>query len=645
MDRNCTAELNPVVLRTVLDDIDDIVLIADSSGIIQYVNRAFEKVTGYSFEEVRGKTPSILRSHYHHADYYSRMWQVISAGQPYHGEVINRKKNGTFYFEEKVITPMIDSDGKITHFVSTGRDVTWRRKAERLLRMRFEISELFSGNWPLPLDGIQILLQAIGRHLGAALVEYWARNVHEYERKHQWSVDSDSDEKPIKIKVRSGFAAVVEHRRRSTFFTNLQNNPLFSQVLPDHGCFDAALAAPVMSSEGHIYGMIVVYKAAPESQDTETLNALTDTGLQIGEYFRRREAEARLRNMAYFDMLTGLPNRNFFYDHLQRALHRAKREQTSCAVLFIDLDRFKLINDTSGHHVGDEVIMEVAARLRRVLRPADTVARLAGDEFLILVENFESMSDVQVVCQRILKEFKTPFVIDGREIHLQVSIGVAGYPADGSNPADLIRHADQAMYRAKQVEGSAFTFFNDELDRELIDFLEIQALLLNEIQNGFRNMAVHYQPLVDPISHKLLALEALLRWNHPQRGEISPALFVPHAEKAGLIQKLTEFVLDRVRTDLLVMRESVPEIAINISGKLLYSPDFLDFMRSFVDSNSIDAKRLVLEITETAAVQFFEESRRKLQFLKEMGFRIALDDFGTGHSSLNYLLQLPVDQD
>ncbi len=642
MDHLRATNVDPRLLQAVLDDTDDIVVITDSSGSIQYVNRSFEKITGYAVEEVRGRTPSVLRSRYHDSDYYSNLWQTISIGQTYHGEVINRKKDGTFYFEEKIITPIIDAEGQVTHFVSTGRDVTWRRKAERLLRMRFEISELLLGTWSP--DGLLPVLHAIGRHMGACIVEYWAKSPGEYERTHRWSVDDvDADMIEAKTPAGRGFVAVVEHRRRSTFFTNLQNNPLFSWVLPDSRPFEAALACPVMASGRGLDGIILVYKAAPEAQDSETLAALTDVGSQLGEYFRRRQAETMLTDMAYYDTLTGLPNRNLFYDRLRTALRHAQREQTSLAVLFIDLDRFKLINDTFGHRAGDELIYEAASRLRQALRPEDTVSRLGGDEFLILVENFENISDIQVVCQRIVQAFEAPFPVEEVEVFLQASIGVSCYPADAKDPPDLIRQADQAMYRAKQMEGSAFALFNYELDREVIYSLEIQALLQTEIQNRFVNMQVHYQPQVDPLSRRVLGMEALLRWNHPERGWISPSRFIPSAEKAGMIQRLTEFVFERVSEDLRATGSAIPEVSVNVSGKLLHNPAFLEFIRECVEARKIDASRIVLEITETAAVQFFEESCRKLQALKEMGFRIALDDFGTGHSSLNYLMQLPVD--
>ncbi len=641
MDHAEELTVDPRLLQAVLDDTDDIVIITDAEGIIRYVNRSFERITGFTAEEAQGRTPSLLRSRYHDSDYYKELWQTILQGKPYHGDVINRKKDGTFYFEEKTITPILDSSGRVTHYVSTGRDVTWRRKAERLLRMRFEISEILLRS--SSIDGLMPVLHAIGRHMGAPVVEYWTRNAGRYEKTYSWTVGA-GERRSFVCSVNEGaFLAIVEHRRRSTLFTNLRNNPLFRRRFcsAEGGC-ESLVACPVMASGRELEGMIIVYGPAPEVADEEALAALTEVGSQLGEYIRRKQAEEQLTDLAYYDTVTGLPNRNLFFDRLKTALKHAKRDNTSLAVLFIDMDRFKLINDTFGHRAGDQLLYEAASRLRGCLRPEDTISRLGGDEFLVLLENFANISDIQFVCQRIVNAFADPFIVESHEILLQVSIGISCYPEDAEGPAELLRQADQAMYRAKQLEGSAFAMFNYELDREVVQAMEIQAMLQQEIQNHCAHMMVFYQPQVDPLTRQLKGLEALLRWNDPERGFIEPSLFITPAEKAGMIQPLTEFVFDQVSNDLRHSGKDI-EVSINISGKLLHNPSFLEFVRQRVDRREVDAGKIVLEITETAAVQFFDESCKKLQALKQMGFRIALDDFGTGHSSLNYLMQLPVD--
>lgn len=632
------------LLLTALSDTEDTVVITDSSGTIQYVNRAFEMLTGYSRAEALGRTPSILKSRYHEPSFYGHLWKTIGAGQVYRGEVINRKKSGEFYYEEKVITPIHDSRGNVTHFVSTGRDITWRRKAERLLKMRFEVNSILLRAVSIEA-AMPLLLQAIGRHQGAALTELWHREDGHFVCRTHWAIPDTvvfqfhSAAHDKRLPADQGFAGELARTRRACHFPNLRDNPLFLRRQDvKHTGLEVAVALPIAPSGGEMQGMIVVFKPGIEAEDPDVMATLSDIGLQLGEFQARQQTQARLVHVALVDPLTGLANRSCFDERLKSALDSALSLGNSLAVLLLNIDRFKLINDTFGHEAGDRLLATVGQRLRHLMQPGDLLARLGADQFLALIEN--PSQDVRSECERLLASFHEPFAVAGHNLVLHMSIGASRFPGESSLPVDIVREADHAMVRAKKHDGPSFAVFDPELDREIVRDQQIQAMLRRQLQSGCPDLLLHYQPQVDARAGTICGMEALLRWKM-DGSFISPSIFIPASEKAGMIQGLTSFVFDRVVTELQTESVRLPKISVNVSGQLIHNPDFIAYVRSRADR--VDPARIVFEITETAAIEFFEESRKKLQALREMGFRIALDDFGTGHSSLNYLMELPVD--
>lgn len=632
------------LLLAALEDTQDTVVVTDASGRIQYVNRSFEVLTGYSSAEAIGHTPSILKSRYHEPAFYANLWNTVMAGQVFRGEVINRKKNGELYYDEKVITPILDDSGKVTHFVATGRDITWQRKAERLLRMRFDINSLLLKAISLEA-AMPLILQAIGRHQGAALTELWRREGDHFICHTHWSIPDDivyqfhAAAHDKRLHATEGFAGELMRKQTACYFADLRNHPLFLRRQDvEHTGLEVAIAAPIAPSGGEMEGMIVIFKPGIEAEDPDVLATLTDIGLQLGESHARQRTEASLLSVTSVDPLTGLANRAYFDERLKSALRSALSVGHNLAVLLMDIDRFKLINDTFGHEAGDRLIAEVGQRLRQEIEPGDILARLGGDQFLALIEN--PSPGVQKECRRLLDSLQAPFPVGGHNLVLHMSIGVSRFPGDSSLPVDIIREADHAMGRAKKHDGPSFAIFDPELDREIVRDQQIQAMLRHQIQQGCPDLFLHYQPQVDARVGAICGMEALLRWKM-DGSFISPSIFIPASEKAGMIQGLTSFVFDRVVNELQSESVRLPKISVNVSGQLIHNPDFISFIKSRVDR--VDPARIVFEITETAAIQFFEESRKKLQTLRDLGFRIALDDFGTGHSSLNYLMELPVD--
>ncbi len=351
-----------------------------------------------------------------------------------------------------------------------------------------------------------------------------------------------------------------------------------------------------------------------------------------------------LRQLAYYDPLTRLPNRALLKDRLMVAIANAKRTGKKVAVLFIDLDYFKTVNDTMGHEIGDAVLVQVARRLSSVFREVDTVARFGGDEFVAVVQNIESPEQVIPLCERILELFNTPFEVNGQDIFLGASIGVALYPDNGQDPTTLIKNADMAMYKAKEQGKKSFAFFDKDLDKKVARILELKNKLHKALKRN--EFLLYYQPIYSLEDASLVGFEALLRWKDEKGNLVSPAEFIPVLEETGMIREVGWWVIENAFRQA---KEWVEEdsgrflLSVNVSPAQFLDRAFLDKMIDVVERTRAPTRSIVLEITETSLMRDPEESIRVLKRLRGMGFRIAVDDFGTGYSSLSYLRRLPLD--
>jgi diguanylate cyclase (GGDEF)-like protein/PAS domain S-box-containing protein len=358
---------------------------------------------------------------------------------------------------------------------------------------------------------------------------------------------------------------------------------------------------------------------------------------------RRREQE-ELQHQATHDALTELPNRNLLIDRLRQAISYAQRYQRMVAVAFLDLDKFKHINDTLGHDAGDQLLKIVAERLSACVRDSDTVARLGGDEFVLVLYDQANEDITYHATQRVLSSISEPMVIAGREMTVTCSIGFAVFPQDGQDAETLIKNADTAMYRAKELGRDNFQFYTEELHSRINERLAMETGLRRALEHD--EFELHYQPRVDLSSGKVTALEALIRWNHPQLGQIEPRRFMPLAEELGLIHRIGEWVLRescRQQTGWQTAGVADLPISVNISASQFLHKDFTKLLGGILRDAELDASRLELEITESLSMQNPEASIRVLRDLKQMGVRITIDDFGTGYSNLNYMKQFPVD--
>ncbi|MEN8146635.1 MAG: diguanylate cyclase, partial [Campylobacterota bacterium] len=356
------------------------------------------------------------------------------------------------------------------------------------------------------------------------------------------------------------------------------------------------------------------------------------------------EQQKEMDFLAYHDSLTGLPNRIYFEERLEQVLAVSKRRETTAAILFIDLDRFKIINDTLGHHIGDEMLKTVADRIKAVLRKGDTLARLGGDEFVVILEMLKENSEPAHVSEKIITAIREPIEVDSYALNTTASIGIALYPDDGAEMHTVIKHADSAMYQAKKLGKDRFHYYKEHLSTDSHYRLKMEQALRSAVKNG--ELSLHYQPQYDLKSKKAIGVEALIRWHNEGLGQVGPDEFIPVAEETGLIIPIGEFVFEeacRTFVDLQKNGSDLETIAINVSSVQLRQNNFLKRIKRIIESVGIEPHYIEIEITERYLMEYTESSLTVLDDLRMLGLKISIDDFGTGYSSMSYLKKLPID--
>lgn len=375
----------------------------------------------------------------------------------------------------------------------------------------------------------------------------------------------------------------------------------------------------------------------------------------VRDITERKLAEEQIAFLAYHDSLTALPNNRLFRDRLHHAIAQAERNNKMLAVMFLDLDRFKLINDTMGHSAGDELLKITSQRLIEAVRKTDSVAintvglgssvaRLGGDEFTILLEDISSVQAVTRIAERIVENISLPMMLGRQEVHISTSIGIAVYPQDGSEVDEIIRHADTAMYHAKGQGRNNFQFYTDSMNRSSAELLALENNLHKAIEQ--RQLCLYYQPQVSVVSGELVGMEALIRWKHPERGFVSPGVFIPVAEETGMIMQIGEWVLREACEQGMRWIEAgykIFKISVNLSARQLKDEGLPALIEKILHETGLPADKLGIELTESAIILEPEIALAHLQKIKALGVNLSLDDFGTGYSSLSYLKRFPID--
>ena len=520
----------------------------------------------------------------------------------------------------------MDEKDEFTHWVAVQRETTHRRRAEDLERDRNRVLELVARNEPLDVVLTQL----------AQMMERQCPDL-------QCSV----------LLLRNGQlmpeagAKLSGDVLRAFQELNDGNRPagsrldIYREMLPGPQ-LGATWSVPILSGSGVVLGAFAISCGVSRKPAEEELGLIGKASRLAAIAIEQKQLTDKLAHQAHHDTLTGLPNRALFEERLQSAVAQARTRGWHAAVLFVDLDRFKQVNDTLGHPAGDALLQQVAQRLGNCLRKTDTLARMGGDEFTILLTELRDPQYSVKVAQKLLDALKTPIVVDGHELFVTASIGISTYPRDGRDAATLQRNADSAMYRAKEQGRNNFQVFLPEISASILGSLEIEnalrkALELNEFQ-------LRYQPQVS-LDGTLTALEALLVWNHPKLGVIPPLQFIPVAEESGLIIPIGNWVLrEACRQNAEWQKAGHPrvKVAVNVSVMQFTRPGFTEIVSHVLKETGLAPSCLELELTESLIMQDVRESAQQLDRLRSLGVNLAIDDFGTGYSSLSYLRMLPI---
>jgi diguanylate cyclase (GGDEF)-like protein len=399
--------------------------------------------------------------------------------------------------------------------------------------------------------------------------------------------------------------------------------------------------------EGRAWGMLSAQAPEPRRLTDDEVNFMQSVANVLAGAIERRRIEDAIRHAALHDPLTGLPNRTLLLDRLDHALAQVERSGNTVAVIFLDIDQFKLVNDSLGHQYGDRLLAAVAPRLRETVRPGDTLARFAGDEFVVLCEGIEDEHGAIAVAERMMEAFRKPFQLDDREQFVSVSMGISLPRRSGQSAEELIRDADAAMYRAKERGRSRYDLFDERM--------RVRTLVRMRIENDLRravpgtDLRVHYQPIVALGNGDLAGFEALIRWRHPQRGDVPPGEFIPIAEESGQILSIGHWVLEQAAEQAVIWRgrggtSGEPlTVAVNLSARQLSRGDLPEEVGAVLAAAGLEPERLLIEITESMLMENTQATLATLRALRELGVRLVLDDFGTGYSSLSYLERFPID--
>ncbi|UJP04995.1 MAG: EAL domain-containing protein [Nitrosomonas sp.] len=593
-------------LSLVIKQAIDSVFITDPVGHIEYVNPAFEKLTGYTADEIKGLTPTIFGSGKHDAVFYQQLWKTITNGEIFTGTFINRHKNGHLFYEEKVIAPLKNKKGEITHFVSTGRDITARVHAEEaharlvsILEATPDLVAIFEPN------GYLRYLNGAGRKL-------------------------------LGLGIEQDVGVCDVH---GLFFegTSQQQITQALAVAHQHDVWHGEAILRVAENSGLPVSQVILAHRNTEG-GVEYLSTI------VRDISERKHLEAELQHQTTHDRLTGLPNRFFLIDRFTSALEYARRHGRHVAVLFLDLDNFKRVNDNLGHAAGDILLQQVAQRLKSCLRSNDTVARHGGDEFTIVVSDLDDSENVLAIMHKLQTAFERSVIIGSQEIYITFSIGIALYPHDGDQIDQLLRHADVAMYQAKSSGPNQYRFYASDMNIRGHELLALEADLRRALEH--EEFLLHYQPQMELRSNRIAAVEGLIRWQHPVRGVLSPDDFVPLLENSGMIIPVGEWVLRQACKAHRMRREAGSDcvrVSVNVSAAQFNDVHLLDKIRRVLKDEQMPQQSLELEITENILMRDPVTAVEVLQAIHALGARIAIDDFGTGYSSLAYLKRFPLD--
>ncbi|WP_168714356.1 sensor domain-containing protein [Niallia nealsonii] len=595
---------NEANYRLIVENVSDLIVVADRDGYIKYASPSHERLLGHRSEEYEGKE---LFDFIQTEDTFKMQdWfqNEIMLKKEIEVEYYLKSKEGNQVLVEGKVVPVASGNGKVEKMVLLAHDITKRKQFEKQLieseeRYR-KLVEYSPETIFIHIDGKIVYVNNAGLRLAGVqyIEEVVGKNILDFVS----SEDLNYVENQIRKVEETGKTKLHDYQ-----INRMDGTRLFVEALAFQTTYQENKAVQVI----------------------------------IRDITERKRAEEKVRYLAYYDSLTGLPNRNLLFDYLNELLIAIKKEKQTLAVMFLDLDRFKMINDTLGHSYGDFLLQQVASRLKACLPKGSMLARYGGDEYIIVLQE-KKLEAISRLSDQIIDKLAEPFFLSDRQMFISPSIGISIYPKNGDVAEELIKNADAAMYLAKEKGKNTYQFYTSSLNSMDSCKLELENGLRNAIKN--EEFTLYYQPQVDLNTNKIIGLEALIRWKHPKYGFVSPAEFIPIAEETGLIVAIGKWVLETACNQHKQWEEkgfSPMRIAVNVSALQFRHKDFAKTIEQIISNTKCRASYLELEITESV-MQHLGETTTIMNELKELGVNLSIDDFGTGYSSLNYLRHFPI---
>jgi diguanylate cyclase (GGDEF)-like protein/PAS domain S-box-containing protein len=600
--RRTTRELQ--AFRYAIENSDNGIVITDKDRHIQYVNEAFELHTGYMKDEVLGENPNILKSDLLNDNFYKEMNETLDRGEKWQGELINRRKDGTLLYEKSSIVPIF-LEGELVEYLAIKLDITDYKEQQQKLQQSVAVYETI-GDGIMITDSEQKILS-----INPAFIQMFGYEEEELIGQKPMMISSLKQDRAFYKRMWYSLT------RRDRWTGKIYNKTKSGKVLP------IWLTITVMRDKiGAIANFIAIYTNLEEII----------------------EMEEKVNFLAYHDSLTHLPNRAHFEREIVRIFDFAKTHHNKIAILFIDLDRFKVINDTLGHHIGDKMLVYLADRIKNILRKDDLFARIGGDEFVIILDPLKTREDAVMMAEKILTVIREPIQVQNYHLNTTASIGIALYPDDGDMKTDIIKHADSAMYYAKEKGKDRYEFYTEQLSIDIQMRLDLEQQLKHALEK--KELYVYYQPQYDLQSGKVSGAEALLRWYNPSLGQVPPDQFISVAEETGMIIGIGYFIFEEACREYMHWIEQglqIDTISINISSVQFREDDLLENFKKLIEKTGISPQNIEIEITERFIMEYSTTNLTILEGLRNIGCKISIDDFGTGYSSMNYMKSLPLD--
>jgi len=641
-------------LRTLVENLPTVVVRYDRNFRRIYVNQAYLQITGRAESEILDNP---LRESWRATNISADSYAAILAGVMRNGRKADvslewTDGDGRLVSHAMKIVPEYDVDGKIDSVLALGFDLSDRRQQQIVEANRQRVFEKMAhgDNLNSILEQVALYVESSksGRYCGILLMD---------EEQHLQIVAAPSFPESYRAKPNSQMLSEESERCSGWVASALRSERVILKDMGEHPCQSlcqsfireigaaACWSEPILSPSKQLLGVVTLYLNQSGLPDEADLALLVQAGHLSSIAIERKRLEQQMYRQASYDQLTGLPNRRLFGNRLREEIAKAERGGYSLAVLFIDLDRFKEVNDTLGHEAGDDLLMEAAQRIRACVRESDTVARLGGDEFVVILSKVDEIVPQDRVAQCLVDTMARPFLLGEHNAYVSASIGIASYPQDADNAEVLIGCADQAMYAAKDMGRNCFSFFTHGMLEQARQRLE----LVNDLRSalGAGQLEVYYQPIIDIVSGRAVKAEALLRWHHPELGSVAPDRFIPIAEETDLIQEIGAWVFreasDTAKRWQALSREDGVQISVNMSPRQFTKDSgvqaFIDYLRAI----DLDPAHIVVEITEGLLLDDCSAVTEKLELLRSVGIQLSLDDFGTGYSAMAYLKKFNID--